>query len=190
MKKRCLFCCCSLWLSCRAAPGAPQQEPEEEKILIGFSQVEKENPWRTAQINSFRVACNTETSSLLYHTPQEYTTQWQVEDCKSLLEAGVDYLVIAPNEPAALKDVLAQARQMGVEVILMQSDPEGLEREDYTSLVYTDYQREGELWPHRCCKRLLTANHAALWKCPALRPRRWPRRARRGSGAACSNRTI
>ncbi len=125
--------------------GAPQQEPEEEKILIGFSQVEKENPWRTAQINSFRVACNTETSSLLYHTPQEYTTQWQVEDCKSLLEAGVDYLVIAPNEPAALKDVLAQARQMGVEVILMQSDPEGLEREDYTSLVYTDYQREGEL---------------------------------------------
>ena len=105
-------------------------ESQEDVILIGFSQVEKENPWRTAQINSFRVACNTEGSRLIYHSPQAYTTQWQVEDCLSLLDEGVDYLAIAPNEPAALKDVLKKAREMGVEVILMQSDPEGLSPED------------------------------------------------------------
>lgn len=143
----------ALALCLLAGCGAAPPEKAEEIILIGFSQVEKENPWRTAQINSFRVACNTAGSRLIYHAPQAYTTQWQVADCQSLLAEGVDYLVIAPNEPAALKEVLGQARAMGAEVILMQSDPQGLAPEDYTSLVYTDYQREGEL----CAQMLLEA---------------------------------
>lgn len=127
------------------------QMEKEKKILIGFSQVERENPWRTAQINSFRVACNTDYSSLIYHQPSEYSTQWQVNDCEKLVEEGVDYLVIAPNEPSALKEILKKAREKEIHVILMQSNPDGLSPEDYTSLVFTDYQKEGEL----CAQMLL-----------------------------------
>lgn len=132
-------------LLCSGCYGAPPQKEADDKILIGFSQVEKENPWTTAQIDSFRLACNTDYSRLIYHTPLSYTTEWQVEDCQSLLSEGVDYLVIAPNEPTALKETLSQAREMGVKVILLQNDPQGLSPDDYASLVYTDYQREGEL---------------------------------------------
>lgn len=137
-----------LLTGCQQRESSPRQE---EKILIGFSQVERENPWRTAQINSFRVACNTDYSRLIYHQPLEYTTQWQVADCEKLIEEGVNYLVIAPNEPSALKDVLRKAREKDIRVILMQNDPDGLSKDDYASLVFTDYQKEGEL----CAQMLL-----------------------------------
>ncbi|MCI8864166.1 MAG: substrate-binding domain-containing protein [Lachnospiraceae bacterium] len=131
----------------------PPQDPllqEGHVIRMGFSQVETDNPWRTAQLNSFRDAALAVDLELLYHEPEEYTVEWQINDIYQLIAEGADYLVIAPKELAPLLECLKAAKEAQVPVILIHQTGEGVPREYYTSLIFADYVKEGEL-----CARML-----------------------------------
>lgn len=138
----------------RFSVSQPEEKTEQKKspqtILMGLSQVETDNPWRTAQINSFRDAALAEDLELLYHEPEEYTVQWQINDIYRLIEEGADYLVIVPKELPPLLDCLKAAREADVPVILIHQTGEGVPREYYSSLIFADYVREGQL-----CARML-----------------------------------
>lgn len=140
----------SCFVSCRAQPRQEIMEAEQP-IVIGFSQVETESPWRTAQLNSFRYAISPGEMRLVYHEPEEYTTAWQVQDVYQLIrKEKVDYLVVAPRETAPLQPALQEAMQAGIPVFLIEHMAREISREDYTTLISTDYRREGEL-----CAQLL-----------------------------------
>ena len=87
-----------------------EPEPADSSSLhVGFSQIETDNPWRTAQINSFREALIPNGMDFIYHEPDDYSVQWQLEDIRSLIREGVDYLVIVPADLSALSPVLQDA---------------------------------------------------------------------------------
>ena len=63
-----------------------EPEPADSSSLhVGFSQIETDNPWRTAQINSFREALIPNGMDFIYHEPDDYSVQWQLEDIRSLI---------------------------------------------------------------------------------------------------------
>lgn len=132
-------------------PGRQEVPPRETQVIrMGFSQVETDNPWRTAQLNSFRDAALAEDLELLYHEPEEYTVEWQINNIYQLIDEGADYLVIAPKEVAPLLDCLKAAKDAKIPVILIHPTGEGVPREYYTSLISADYVKEGQL-----CARML-----------------------------------
>lgn len=121
---------------------SPQVAPE---TTIGLSQVERENPWRTAQINSFREATASTDMGFIYHEPPEYTADWQVQDIRMLIRENVDYLVIVPREVAPLLPVLSEAREAAIPVILIDQTAEGIDPRYFVSLISTDYYKEGQI---------------------------------------------
>ena len=101
-KHWCLLIICSLCVilaitlydtSNQAANWEP--EPADSSSLhVGFSQIETDNPWRTAQINSFREALLPNGMDFIYHEPEDHSVQWQLEDIRSLIREGVDLSLI------------------------------------------------------------------------------------------------
>lgn len=114
-------------------------------LHVGFSQMETDNPWRTAQINSFREALLPNGIDFIYHEPEEYTVQWQLEDIRSLIREKVDYLVIVPADLTALTPVLQDAKDAGIPVILIDQSAETIDPSYYVSRISADYLREGQL---------------------------------------------
>lgn len=122
----------------------------ENHIRVGFSQIETDNPWRTAQINSFREALDPAGSEFIYHEPEEYTASWQAADILALIRENVDYLVIVPANASQLIPSLEQAKEAGIPVILISQDTSTIDRSLYVSRIMTDYRKEGEI-----CARML-----------------------------------
>lgn len=118
---------------------------ENSRLLVGFSQIETDNPWRTAQINSFREALLPNGMDFIYHEPDSYTVQWQLEDIRSLIREKVDYLVIVPADLSALTPVLQDAKDSGIPVILIDQSAETIDQSYYVSLISADYLREGQI---------------------------------------------
>lgn len=126
----------------------PSWEPESVSgpaLRVGFSQIETDNPWRTAQINSFRDALIPGGMEFIYHEPAEYTAQWQVEDIYRLIRDQVDYLVIVPSDIAALTPVLQAAKEAEIPVILIDQAADAVDKSYYVSLISADYLKEGQL---------------------------------------------
>lgn len=119
-------------------------------LHVGFSQIETDNPWRTAQINSFREALIPNRMNFIYHEPADYTVQWQLEDIRSLIREKVDYLVIVPADLSALTPVLQDAKDAGIPVILIDQSAETIDQSYYVSLISADYLKEGQI-----CAKLL-----------------------------------
>lgn len=128
----------------------PTISDPENVIRVGFSQIETDNPWRTAQINSFRDALLPVNMEFVYHEPEEYTASWQAADILSLLEENIDYLVVVPADASQLIPSLEKAKEAGIPVILIAQDSSMIDRSLYVSRIMTDYQREGEI-----CARML-----------------------------------
>lgn len=126
----------------------PTISDPENVIRVGFSQIETDNPWRTAQINSFRDALLPVNMEFVYHEPEEYTASWQAADILSLLEENIDYLVVVPADASQLIPSLEKAKEAGIPVILIAQDSSMIDRSLYVSRIMTDYQREGEICAH------------------------------------------
>ncbi|MDD3251275.1 MAG: ABC transporter substrate-binding protein [Lachnospiraceae bacterium] len=124
--------------------------PTQTPIRVGFSQIETDNPWRTAQINSFREALGPVGMEFVYHEPEEYTASWQAQDILSLIQEHVDYLVVVPADAAQLTPSLKKAKEAGVPVILIGQDTSLIDSSVYVSRIMTDYRKEGEI-----CARML-----------------------------------
>ena len=123
-----------------------EPEPADSSSLhVGFSQIETDNPWRTAQINSFREALIPNGMDFIYHEPDDYSVQWQLEDIRSLIREGVDYLVIVPADLSALTPVLQDAKDAGIPVILIDQSAETIDQSYYVSLISADYLKEGQI---------------------------------------------
>lgn len=122
-----------------------EESATEEVLRVGFSQIETDNPWRTAQINSFREATGVADMELVYHEPEEYSVQWQIDDIHKLIKDNIDYLVIAPREVNPLIPVLEEAKAADIPVILIGQNASGIDKSLYVSLISADYHKEGQL---------------------------------------------
>lgn len=128
-------------------PGCARQAPEvQSTIRVGFSHAEVENPWRMAQINSFRQNMESAGYTFVYTEPLEKTVQWQIENIRQMLKDGLDFLFLVPLDTEGYEEVVAQAGEQGTQVIALGQPLGGLTSgEDYLSCVYYDYNLAGRL---------------------------------------------
>ena len=160
MRKKIIAVClavmlaCLLWLAKDRWSLPAAQETEHEGLRVGLSQAEPLTPWKTAQIKSFKEAARRRGAQLIYHAPEEESLEWQIEDIYGLLDAGIDYLILIPSARNGYDQVLLEARQRGVPVILAEQDVEmepEYDREDYIlGYVASDYYAEGAVCGHPC----------------------------------------
>lgn len=129
-------------------PGETWTE-DEELIVVGVSQIGSESVWRTANTASIQSIFTRENGYLLIFDNARQKQENQIKAIRSFISQEVDYIVFSPIEEDGWDDVLREAKDAGIPVILMdrmiQTEDESL----FTARIGSDFVEEGKnagLW--------------------------------------------
>ncbi|HVG39396.1 MAG TPA: ABC transporter substrate-binding protein [Pyrinomonadaceae bacterium] len=114
------------------------------KLVLGFSQMENNNPWRIAETNSMRdeAAKRADRFELVVTDAQSQTSK-QVSDVEDLVARKVDAIFLAPREFEGLAPALEAAREAKIPVFLIDREASGTAGQDYVTFIGSNFIEQG-----------------------------------------------
>ena len=91
----------------------------KDNYVIGMSQANKAEPWREAMNSQIAAAAANYPDFEVVFQDAAQDNAKQVSDVENLLTQGIDLLIISPNEAAPLNDIVKQAWDSCVPVIVL-----------------------------------------------------------------------
>ena len=130
----------ALLLAGCAGKGAPAGE---KLIRVGFSQVGAESDWRMANTASMIGAlCGENGFELLFDNAKQRQEN-QLLAIRNFIQQDVDYIVLAPITESGWDDVLQEAKNNHIPVIIVDRRIDVADESLYTSWVGSDFLAEG-----------------------------------------------
>jgi galactofuranose transport system substrate-binding protein len=129
----------------RTAFAAPPTLEQKDKYKVGFSQVEMNNPWRTAQTASMQDEAKKLGHELVY-TDAGGSEAKQIADVDSMIAQQVDLIFLAPRSEKPLAQAVLKAKDAGIPVILLDRDVDhtiAKPGEDYVCFIGSNFIQEG-----------------------------------------------
>lgn len=114
-----------------------------QDMVVGFSQMENNNPWRIAETESIQSEGEARVGRMLVTDAQTQTAK-QVSDVEDLIAQGVEILIIAPREFEGLAPALQAAKEANVPVFLVDREARGTPCEDFITFMGSNFIQEGE----------------------------------------------
>ncbi|WP_408008329.1 ABC transporter substrate-binding protein [Pseudalkalibacillus sp. A8] len=111
----------------------------DKELVIGFSQMENNNPWRIAETKSIREEAEKRGYKMVYTDAQSDTSK-QVSDVEDMIAQGVDYIVLAPREFDGLAPALESAQTAGIPVILVDRMADG----EHLTFIGSNFVKQGQ----------------------------------------------
>ncbi len=123
---------------------AGKQEPaaDNASIVVGFSQLGSESSWRIANTASMEQAAKEAGFSLMMENANQKQEK-QIDAIRSFIAYRVDVIVFSPIVETGWDNVLTEAKQAGIPVILMDRMIETQDDSLYASYVGADFYAEG-----------------------------------------------
>lgn len=116
---------------------------EERLIRVGFSQVGSESDWRVANTASMTAALSEENGfELLFDNAKQHQEN-QLLAIRNFIQQDVDYIVLAPISESGWDDVLLEARDAGIPVIIADRQIDVSDSSLYAGWVGSDNTAEG-----------------------------------------------
>ncbi len=145
---RLLCCLCSaLILACSALYGCGEKDVpvrDEKLIRVGFSQVGSESDWRMANTASMISALSESSGFELIFDNAKQRQENQFLAIRNFIQQDVDYIVLAPIAESGWDDVLQEAKNAGIPVIIVDRQIDVGDESLYTSWVGSNFLAEGE----------------------------------------------
>ena len=114
----------------------------DDVVTVGFAQTGSESGWRSANTESMKEAFSAENGFDLIFNAADNDTAAQIAAVRDFINQGVDAIVIAPIVEDGWDDVLQEAADAGIPVIL--EDRTVSASDDlYASWVGLDFKKEG-----------------------------------------------
>jgi len=124
-----------------------KQETEKEKddssIVVGFSQLGAESSWRIANTASMEQAAKDFGYGLMMENANQKQEK-QIDAIRSFIAYQVDVIVFSPIVETGWDNVLKEAKQAGIPVILMDRMINTQDDSLYTAYVGADFYEEGK----------------------------------------------
>jgi len=115
----------------------------DKVIKVGFAQTGSESGWRSANTESIKKAFSAENGFDLTFNAADNKPEAQIAAVRSFINQGVDAIVLAPIVSDGWDDVLKEAKDANIPVIL--EDRTVSASDDlYASWVGLDFKKEGE----------------------------------------------
>lgn len=134
----------ALALSGCASGGAGGGGGDDDLITVGFAQTGSESGWRSANTESLKAAFSEENGFELIFNAADNKQEAQIAAVRSFINQGVDAIVIAPITVDGWDDVLKEAKDAGIPVIL--EDRTVSASDDlYATWVGLDFEEEGRM---------------------------------------------
>ena len=121
-----------------------KQEPagDNDSIVVGFSQLGAESSWRIANTASMEQAAKEYGYGLMMENANQKQGK-QIDAIRSFIAYRVDVIVFSPIVEAEWDNVLTEAQQAGIPVILMDRMIETQDDSLYTAYIGADFYAEG-----------------------------------------------
>jgi ABC-type sugar transport system substrate-binding protein len=113
------------------------------QYVVGFSQMESDNPWRIAETKSLRDEAQKRGIQLVVTDAQGQTAK-QVSDVEDLIARRVNLILLAPREYEGLAPALQAAKRAQIPVILVDRAAAGTPGEDYVTLLASNFVEQGQ----------------------------------------------
>ena len=127
------------------APNNSQAEagkrPEGKKIVVGFSQIGAESAWRTANTNSIKDEAEKRGIELKFSDAQGNQVN-QIKAIQSFIDQGVDVIAFSPVVETGWTNILQQAKDAGIPVIVSDRRPD-VPDDLYVTFIGSDFIEEG-----------------------------------------------
>lgn len=121
-----------------------ETEIDENLIVVGVSQVGAESDWRIAQTNSIKEALTAENGFYMIFDNAQQKQENQIKAIRNFILQEVDYIVLDPIVMSGWDNVLQNAKEAEIPVILLDRNVEVEDESLYTTLVGTDFLSEGK----------------------------------------------
>ena len=118
-------------------------------IIVGFSQLGSESDWRTANTKSIQNSLVEKNGFSLIFSNGRQSQENQIKDVRRFIFQQVDYILIAPVTETGWDTVLAEAKEAGIPVIIVDRMIETKDESLYVACAGTDKYAEGRkagLW--------------------------------------------
>jgi ribose transport system substrate-binding protein len=129
-----------LLLAATALAGCAKKEAGS--YVVGFSQMESDNPWRLAETKSLKDEAAKRGIQLVVTDAQGQTAK-QVSDVEDLIARHVDLILLAPREYQGLAPALQAAKAAKIPVILVDREAAGTAGVDYVTLLASNFVEQG-----------------------------------------------
>src|SRR5688500_7052474 len=136
------------------AAACTRKDAGEASFVVGFSQMESDNPWRIAETKSLRDEAARRGIELAV-TDAQGRTDKQVSDVEDLIARRVNVILLAPREFEGLAPALQSAREAKIPVILIDRQAAGTAGQDYVTFLGSNFVQQGE----RAAEWLATATN-------------------------------
>lgn len=111
-------------------------------LVIGFAQVGAESAWRTANSDSVKAAAEAAGHTLKFVDGQQ-EQETQISAVRDFITQQVDAIVLAPVVETGWTDVLQEAADAGIPVILADRGVEAADEDLYVTRLGSDFAEEG-----------------------------------------------
>jgi len=118
--------------------GGAQQQPD--RFVIGFSQCNKAEPWRTWMDSSLMTEAAKHPEIEVRYADAQQDNSKQVADVENFLRQRVDLLIISPNEARPLTAIVKRVYDSGIPVIVLDR---GIDGDSYTTFIGADNREIG-----------------------------------------------
>ena len=126
-----------------ATLGCRKDAAGDDEFVVGFSQMESDNPWRIAETQSLRDEAAKRGVQLVVTDAQGQTAK-QVSDVEDLIARRVDMILLAPREFEGLAPALQAAKAANIPVILVDREAAGTAGQDYVTLLASNFIEQGQ----------------------------------------------
>lgn len=109
-----------------------QKSPSKTKFLIGFSQCTTADAWRKSMDQEMQNELLYYPDLQLLRKDAENSSKNQVNDIRELIVAGIDLLIVSPNESEPLTAIVSEVYKSGIPVILIDRK---ISSDDYTAFI-------------------------------------------------------
>lgn len=120
-----------------------ETEIDENLIVVGVSQVGAESDWRIAQTNSVKEALTAENGFYMIFDNAQQKQENQIKAVRNFILQEVDYIVLDPIVVSGWENVLQNAKEAEIPVILIDRNVDVADESLYTCWVGTNFTEEG-----------------------------------------------
>jgi ribose transport system substrate-binding protein len=121
--------------------GGGSGKSSSTSFVIGFSQCNKAEPWRTWMDSSLMAEAAKHPELEIRYADAQQDNSKQVADVESFLRQHIDLLIISPNEAKPLTAIVKRVYDSGIPVIVLDR---GIDGDSYTQFIGADNREIGK----------------------------------------------
>lgn len=127
-----------------SAPGGSAAAGGSGGLVVGFSQIGADNPWRTAETESIKSEAARRGIELKFSDAQGQQ-EAQISAMRSFIAQGVSAIILAPKVETGWDAILKEARDANIPVVLVDRGVAVSDETLFTTLIASDFVAEGRM---------------------------------------------